>query len=450
MKKLFLIFLCLILVTTVYAGGIVEKYSTDGLHGVNGMLNDLYSLEKNTLFTEEEKEEGINLILSGVSLKTIIRDHNARIEAERLVTPFFSTLFSYRGFESNVTIAPTYATFSINEKASVETVESLMENLKNLYSGVEGVTLTLEDGFVRFAYDEYDEDILLSAYRVLEKDLKDYIDDYYLRESEKEAALAAMKAEIDDAFNDVEIDEVESDILDDEVYITEISANGVSGYIEARKDKTTITFTEGFGRIDEKMLISYIQKNGTTLFKTYSLEGSTYTFVYDTEDMITVEREVDLFKLLVAEYLNAADEKKGTSPFSFDFSLDFGVRSYLNFTEKKYSFYPKMDVDLKLSLYCVFARASVEGYAMKESEKLYFIGAVRADGGLGYKFGIFEPYLFAGGRYVFSNASDITNGFVVEYGGGAVFHLSDNIFIDVEAQRYNKTMYYLASFGYKF
>lgn len=447
MKKFILLALCLLLVTTsLSASGIVEVVSNDGLHGVNTMLNDLYSLEKNSLFTPEEKEDAVNRIMNGVPLKSIIREHNAKLEAERLVTPFFTTTFSYRGFISNVSISPTCASFSIYEGAKKEDIESLIEVLRHMYSDIEGVSLSIEDGNVIFTYDEYDEDILLAAYRVLERDLTAYIDEYYNDKLEKEAALITV---VDEVFEDVTIDDYPAQSLDEDVYITEIGASSVNGYIEAYKDRTTITFTEGFDKVEEGKLINYIQNNGTTLFKTYSIEGNTYTFVYVTQEMVTVEREVELFKLLVVEYLNQnIGEKK--SSFSFDFGLDAGVRSSLDFSAKEYKFYPLADVDMTLSWYFLYGRASLEGYATRSEEKLYFVGSVRLDGGLKYRIGIFEPYLFAGGRYIFSNNSEALMGLQFEYGGGLRLHLSSNLYINAEVQRYNETMYYNAVFGYKF
>ncbi len=438
MKKLFIILLCLLTLSILSAGGIVERVSNEGLHGISSMVNDLYSLEKNSLFTQEEKDENIERILSGVSLKTIIREHNAKLEAERLETPFFRTNFAYKGFVSAVSIAPTFSTLTISEKVKEEDLKGFLEMLNASYGNLEGVTVTVEKGQVKISYSEYDEDILLSAYRLLERDLMAYID--------KHEELASLSASVEE--------EETEDISSVSVVKENFSYLNISGSVEAYLDNALFSFADGVSESEVKKLFEYVKKNGAVLFTDYAFDKNEVVFVYSAEDITEVEKEVKLFKELLIKYEDEKAEKSEKGKVNLDFGLSFGARVGYNISSKKASIYPDFNAKLSLSWYYLYASAGVEGFALKESEKLHFVGAVKAQAGAIIKADFCSTYIFGGARYVFSTQyTGAVTGFVYEFGVGANIPFNSNLFLNLECDFMPKNGFEcvaIVALGYKF
>ncbi len=304
------------------------------------------------------------------------------------------------------------------------------------YGNLEGVTVTVEKGQVKISYSEYDEDILLSAYRLLERDLMAYID--------KHEELASLSASVEE--------EETEDISSVPVVKENFSYLNISGSVEAYLDNALFSFADGVSESEVKKLFEYVKKNGAVLFTDYAFDKNEVVFVYSAKDITEVEKEVKLFKELLIKYEDEKAKKSEKGKVNLDFGLSFGARLDYNTSTKKLNVYPDVNAKLSLSWYYLYASAGVEGFALKESEKLHFVGAVKAQAGGIVKFGVYSIYLFGGAKYVFSTQyTGAVTGLVYDYGFGANIPFNSNLFLNMEFEMLVKNGFAgIISLGYKF
>ena len=162
MKKTFIILLLVLLALPLFARGVTETVSKDGIQGLFDVIREVQGIpvENPVVFVEPEASEAVEVVEPVVDL----------------TVPFYETDFSYYGLKSHVTISDVQATFTIQEEVKPQELSDVFVLLVNAYPAFKEATFYTEGSLLVIDYPQVDRDILLSIYPLVESVVKDYID----------------------------------------------------------------------------------------------------------------------------------------------------------------------------------------------------------------------------------------------------------------------------------
>ncbi len=455
MKKTIIILLLVLLALPLFARGVTETVSKDGIQGLFDVIREVQGIpvENPVVFVEPEVEEAVVEETDEV-VEPVVESAEAAVltvpvaeaaEAEvDLTVPFYETDFSYYGLKSHVTISDIQATFTIQEEVKPQELSDVFVLLVSAYPAFKEATFYTEGSLLIIDYPQVDRDILLSVYPLVESVVKDYIDylAYKLKNAEVvEEPEVAVQAEEPE----VVAEPVAEPVPEETVTVVEPA---VEYAVEAPVEET-VTVVEP--------AVEYAVE--TPAYDSPASEEVSYEApVYEEPEEPIVEAELETIEpepeevaLSPAEPVETEVTVKTNKAKAFSFDLDLGFRNLIVAEENEASFLPTFGVSASYTWKLLYGQLGAECMVYSYDEYVFNVAVIKANAGITLKGSVFEAFGYYGVRYILATQrSGFESGFFTGFGCGIAVNLSEHLGVKLQYEDLAKERYINISMCIKF
>lgn len=244
MKKLVVVLVIVSLLSSLYAGGVTENVSKNGLGGFVESINEVGELKNSGLLPEDEIEDGVSSILSGKTKEEIIDDYNYRMEQIRLNTPFFEGEYSCYGLKSEISLSLVKASFSYPEGVDDFEFSFFVDYLLGKYTLSDDCTYSFGGNALIFEYAEKETSVLYDFVSEILESADEYIYENYVNKSI--------------VVEDISVDHI--DYVEEPLITLSFDHMGIVSEVEVYSDHATISIPYGTTENDINEIINIIVK----------------------------------------------------------------------------------------------------------------------------------------------------------------------------------------------